>query len=362
MERNIAKHAWLAAVLTALPFLCIAQEKPNILPKMPATDWRQVDSQTLPTSAVSQYGGIPTIDHEYGAKSIELRTYQLGKKRAEVVVEATPDATSAYGLLTFYETPTMKKEKDIQLAAGDASQTIMARGRNFIRFLEGEGDLSPSDFHALLLFVGGATPSTTALNSLPAPMPAKGLLAGTEKYLVGLEAAKAVIPSFRTDLIGFDQGAEVQLGEYQAGRATSTLMSIDYPTPQIARLRFGSLSDFLRLNQDQGSDSIYGRRQGSFVFLALHAPSAQVATALLDQFQVNEGISWDQKYTSERTFTMQLIHMILAILLLTALLIGGCVTAGVLFFLSRRIAAKFFPDSLWGHPDEDQLIRLNLKG
>ncbi len=53
--------------------------------------------------------------------------------------------------------------------------------------------------------------------------------------------------------------------------------------------------------------------------------------------------------------------MILAILLLTAILIGACVVAGVLFFLSRRIAAKFFPDSQWGRTDEDQLIRLNLK-
>ena len=30
-------------------------------------------------------------------------------------------------------------------------------------------------------------------------------MAGSEKYLLGLEAAKRVLPSFRTDLIGFDQ-------------------------------------------------------------------------------------------------------------------------------------------------------------
>ena len=72
-------------------------------------------------------------------------------------------------------------------------------------------------------------------------------------------------------------------------------------------------------------------------------------------------MSWDQKYNSERAFTLQLVHMILAIMLLTAMLIGACVVAGVLFFLSRRVAAKFFPDSQWGRTDEDQLIRLNLK-
>jgi hypothetical protein len=81
----------------------------------------------------------------------------------------------------------------------------------------------------------------------------------------------------------------------------------------------------------------------------------------MDQFQVTSSVSWDQKYTSERTFTLELVHMILAIFLLTAMLIGACIVAGVLFFLSRRIAAKFFPDSQWGRTDEDQLIRLNLK-
>ncbi|MGO8817476.1 MAG: DUF6599 family protein [Terriglobia bacterium] len=362
MARTLAKHALLSAVLTALPVLCSAQQKPFVMPLIPAADWRQVDSHVLPLSAVSQYGGMPAVEQEFGVKSLDLRTYQLGKVRTEVVVEVTPDATSAYGLLTFNETPAMTQEKDIQLTASDANETIMARGRDFIRFLHSQdSSLTPSDFHALLTFVGGSKPSASALSSLPSPMPAKGLVPGSEKYLLGLAAAKLVLPSFRTDLIGFDQGAEVQMGEYKIGKGTSTLVSINYPTPQIARRRFGSLSDLLRLNQDDGDDTVYGRRQGSYVFLALNTESPAAASALMDRFQVTEGLSWDQKYNPERTFTMQLVHMIFAILLLTVVLIGACLVAGVLFFLSRRIAAKFFPDSLWGHSDDDQLIRLNLK-
>jgi hypothetical protein len=178
---------------------------------------------------------------------------------------------------------------------------------------------------------------------------------------MGLEAAKRVLPSFRTDLIGFEQSAEVQLGLYQTGKRTATVMSISYPTPQMARIRFGALTNFLGLNGDHGEDSIYGRRHGSYVFLVLKAGNAETASALLDQFQVIEGVSWDQRYVSERTFTLELVHMFLAIFLLTAILFGACILAGVLFFLSRRIAAKFFPSAQWGRTDEDQLIRLNLK-
>lgn len=362
MARIFAKHAGLVAALTALPFFCPAQEKPFIMPLLPAANWRQVDSHPLVLSAISKYGGDPVVEQEYGVKTLELRTYQLGKTQTQVVVEPAPDASSAYGLLTFYQTPAMRPEKDIQLAISDADQTLMARGNNFIRFLH-DKDTPPSgsDYQALLIFVGGTQPSASAIRALPRPLPPKGLVPGSEKYLLGLEAAKRVLTTFRTDLLGFEQGAEVQLGQYQNGKGTSTLVSISYPTPQIARIRFGALTNFLGLNRDRGEDSVYGRRQSSYVFLVLNAGNAGTASALMDQFQVTESVSWDQKYTSERSFTLQLVHMILAIMLLTIMLLGACLMAGVLFFLSRRFAAKFFPGSQWGHSDEDQLIRLNLK-
>jgi len=362
MARIFTKYAWLAAVFAVSPLLCFSKEKPFVVPVLPVANWRLVDSQPLPLSAVSNYGGDPAVEQDYGVKELELRSYQLGKTRRQVVVETTPDATSAYGLLTFYQTPEMKPEKGMALTVSDTGVSLMARGNNFIRFLHGrDSALSKSDYEALLLYVGGSEPSANTLSRLPHPMPSKGLLPGSEKYLVGLEAAKRVLPSFRTDLIGFDQSAEVQLGQYQTGKVTSTLVSISYPTPQIARVRFGMMTNLLGLNRDQGENSVYGRREGSFVFLVLNARSSQTASALMDQFQVTENISWDQKYVSEKSFTLQLVQMILAIVVLTLMLIGACIVAGVLFFLSRRFAKRFFPDWQWGRTDEDQLIRLNLK-
>jgi hypothetical protein len=316
----------------------------------------------LPVSAVGNYVGDPAVEGEYGVTAMELRTYELAKTRVQVLVEPAADATSAYGLLTFYQTPAMKPEEDIQLAFGDANQTLMARGSNFLRFLRSNSSPpTDSDYHALLIFVGGTKPSESAVRALPRPLPPNGLVPGSEKYLLGLEAAKRVLPAFRTDLIGFEQGAEVQIGQYQSGKGASTLLSISYPTPQIARVRYGSLTDLLGLNRDQGENSIYGRRQGSYVFIVLNTGNAETASVVMDQFKVTESVSWDQKYNSERTFTLELVHMILAILILTAMLVGACVITGVLFYLSRRFAARFFPTSQWGRADDDQLIRLNLR-
>jgi len=362
MGCKFAQYAWPVAILTLLPLYCPAQNKPVIAPTVPAADWRLINSQSLPLSAVGKFGGDTVVEQEYGVKSLDLRTYKLEKEEAQALVEPASDATAAYGLMTYYQTSSMTPEKDVQLAVGDSQQSLMARGGNFIRFLRSKGHpLSEADYHALLIFVGGSKPSEGVLRSLPSPMPPQGLLPGSEKYLLGLEAAKRVLPNFRTDLIGFDQAAEVQLGQYKTGKGTATVISISYPTPQMARIRFGSLKDLLSLNQDRGEDSVYGDRHGSYVFLVLQAGNQTTATGLLDQFQVTQGLSWDQKYVSERSFTLQLVHMMLSIFLLTAFLIAVCVLVGVLFFLSKRFAAKFFPDSQWGRTDEDQLIRLNIK-
>jgi hypothetical protein len=361
MARKYARLAWLAAVLTAFPFLCPAQT----IPLVPAADWRQVNSTRIPIAQVDKYDGDPKIEREYGVNSIELRTYQMGqgsKTRANVLVELASDPIDAYGLLTFYQTPEMTPEKGLELAVGDSNQVLMARGNNFIRFERGSSStLSENDFQALLIFVGGTREPKSVDETLPAAMPPKGLVAGSEKYVVGLEAARRLLPVFRTDLIGFDQGAELQLGRYKTDKGESTVMSISYPTPQMARLRFGSLSHFLALNEDHGGDSIYGKRQHTYVFLILNSGNAATASSLLNQFQIESSVSWDRPPNPQRTFTLQVVHMILAILILTGYLIGACVVAGLAFFLSKRIALKYFPDSSWGHTDDDQLIRLNLK-
>jgi hypothetical protein len=361
MASKFAKQVWLIVALTFPCFASPAQDKPVVMPLVPAADWRQVNSHPLPLSSVTQYGGDPAVELEYGVKALELRTYQLGKKQTQVVVEPATDVTAAYGLLTFYETPAMLPENGVQLAVRGAQETLMARGSNFIRFLRSDSPPSESDYQALLVFVGGSKPSASAAKSLPIPMPSKGLMPGTEKYVLGLEAAKRVLPSFRTDLVGFEQAAEMQLGQYKTAKGTATLISLSYPTPQMARVRFGALKNFLSLNEDRGEASAYGVRHGSYVFVVLNGGNQETATGLMDLFQVTQGVSWDQKYTSERTFTVQLVHMILAIFLLTAFLIAACIAVGVLFFLSRRFAARFFPNSQWGRTDDDQLIRLNLK-
>jgi hypothetical protein len=187
------------------------------------------------------------------------------------------------------------------------------------------------------------------------------LIPGSGKYIIGPEVARRVLPNFRTDLLGFDQGAEVQVGEYLVGTSRSAMMQVSYPTPQIARARFATMSDLLGLNQDRGANTLSARREGSFIFLALKASSKAAATKLLDQFNVKQQLSWDEKYPGDKTIGRQLFELIMGNVLLTLLIAGAGVAGGVLIVLSQRVTARFFPAWQWGHPEADRLIRLNLE-
>jgi hypothetical protein len=361
MKRFVATLAlWVIALSAARPLSCA--QKVSVIPLLPAANWQLVATQGLGVDQIKNYGGDPAVEREYGVKSFEVRTYQLDRVRAEVVLELAGDVSSAYGLFAYYQNESMHPEKVTQLAMTGPQVSLMARGRSFIRFLHPKGlQLSENELRALLIFVGGTRPTSDSLSNLPPPLPSAGLIPGSGKYIIGPEVAKRVLPNFRIDLVGFDQGAEVQVGEYLVGNSRSTMMQVSYPTPQIARARFGAMSDLLGLNQDRGANSLYGRREGSFIFLALKANNKAAATKLLDHFNVKAQLSWDEKYPGDKTFGRQLFELIMGNVLLTLFLAGGGVAGGVLIVLSRRVTARFFPAWQWGHPEADRLIRLNLQ-
>ena len=343
-----------------LPLFCA--QNVSVIPLVPAANWRLTANQSLGVDEIKSYGGDPAVESEYGVKSIEARTYQLERASVQVVVEAAADVSAAYGLLTYYQNESMHPEKTIELAMTGPPGSLMARGRSFIRFQRPKGsEVSDNDFRALLILVGGTRPTRDSLVNLPSLLPASGLIPGSTKYIVGPVTAQRVLPNLPTDLIGFDQGAELHSGEYQLGNSRSTIVELSYPTPQIARLRFAKMSDALGLNQDRGANSLYGRRDGSFIFLALKASNKAAASELLDHFNVNQELSWDQRYPGDKTIGQQLFELIMGNVFLTLVLAGSGLAGGLLIVLSRRVTARVFPAWEWGHPETDRLIRLNLE-
>jgi len=358
--KRIAVAVVLMTLSAFLPLFCA--QNVTVVPVVPGAYWQLVSTQEMGVDEIKNYGGDPAVEREYGVKSFVVRTYGLYRIPVEVVVESAADVSGAYGLLTYYQNESMHPEKTIELAMSGPQGSLMARGRSFIRFPRPKDvRISDKDFRDLLILVGGTRPTRDSLANLPSLLPALGLIQGSTKYILGPVTAQRVVPNLPTDLIGFDQGAELQVGEYQLGNSRSTIAELSYPTPQIARLRFARMSDALGVNQDRGANSLYARREGSFIFLAFKANSKADASELLDHFSVNQQLSWDQKYPGDKTIGRQLFELIMGNVFLTLVLAGSGVAGGLLIVLSRRVTARVFPALEWGHPEADRLIRLNLE-
>jgi Family of unknown function (DUF6599) len=360
MRSRLGRHCGLLLALLAAPCAWSAQ-KPSAIPLVPAANWRLAGTRKLNLNVVQQWGGDAAIEREYGVRVLEQRTYVLKNQKAEVIVEETPDASSAYGLLTYYQTEESVPAARLPMTLKDPSGISMCRGRFFVRIPQADKlDITESEFQALLFLLGGTQARSSRPPRLPMSLPEKDLVRGSEKYVLGPEAAKRLLPGFRTDLLGFTQGAEVQMGTYRRGGVPTTLLTIAYPTPQIARIRYGAMESFLGFNQERGGNSIYAKRSGSFVLAVLGSLSADQADKLMNELQVTGQISWDQRPPRSKPFALEVAELILANLLLIVILVGGSIGGGLLMFFGKRVVAKWFPEQAWANPDQDKLIRLDL--
>ena len=359
MHSRIPRQFGILVGLAVFDGSSLAQEH-SVISLIPAANWHLVSTQPMDLEAVRQWGGDPAIEREFGVKTLVLRTYHLANQNAEMLLEEAQDPTAAYALHLFYQSVDLAPAKGMDLTRIGPEGALMARGRFFIRCRQAAGSkISEDKLQALIILVGGTRPSQQDTASIPAPMPPEGLVVGSERYLLGLEAARRILPKFRTDLIGFNQGAEAQVGTYAAGTARATVLAITYPTPQIARARFSVMESLLGINQDRGAESVYGRRGSSFVILVLETGSPSAAKKLMDQFQITSNVSWNERAPDRGGFTLQVVRLVLANIMLSFIISGFAFGGGILIFFSRRAANKWFPDT-WADPEHDHLIRIKL--
>ena len=321
--------------------------------------WQVQKSQNVSLNDVRQWGVQPSVDIEYGVTKVEIRTYGQENQNLQAVVEKAPDPSSAYGLLTFYQNESMKPEKGMKLTVVGPKQALMARGTFFVRVMR-PSQMSDQDFRSALIAIAGAAPSANALALLPPSLPPQGIIPGSEKYVLGPVALQRAVPSIPADLVGFQQGAELQAAEYRHEGQPVTLIFISYPTSPIARARYAAMEQSLGVNRKSGAGAIYGKLQRSYVLLVQGAGSKEVASNVMGRLRIEQQVSWDQAPPG-KPVSVQMAHLILGNIMLVLLLVGLAVLAGVLLFVSRIIAARWFPHSDWARGYEDSIIRLNLK-
>jgi len=338
------------------------QDKGSVVTLIPAADWELSSSNTVTASVLADWGGDAAIEHEYGVTSFIARTYTFANHKADILVEQAADPSSAYGLLTFYRTPAMTSLDASPLTVAAAGKALLARGPAFIRVSVSAPDALPlGDYMALLRLIGGPPPPRRALSQLPEPLPSRGLVDGSQKYVLGPVAAAKTVPALTPNLIGFDESAELQIGLYRTGASsgTLTLAAINYPTPQIARSEFDSINKAL-CQPGADAHAFACRRRDTYVLIAMDAPSRAVADQFLDGFTVTKTISQDQGNPENQGTVWQMLRLLVANGVLIMMLAAFSFAGGVLVFVSKRLARKWFANSIFVEAEGAGIIILDL--
>jgi Family of unknown function (DUF6599) len=337
----------------------VGAQKTTIVNLASLPEWQVKSSRNVSLNDVRQWGVQPAVDREYGVTKVEIRTYVKGDQTLQTVLETAPDPSSAYGLLTFYQDESTKPAKGIELAVFGPEQALLARGAFFVRAMR-PSKMPEEDFRSAVVAIAGASPSRTALALLPPSLPHQEMIPGSHKYVLGPVATQRAVPSLPANLVGFQQGAELQTSTYELDGKHVKLIFISYPTSSIARARFAAFQQSLGVNRKSGAGAVYGRLERSYILLVQDAQSRKVARQLMGRLRIEQQISWDQPPPG-KPVTVQMFHLIVGNIILVLLLVGMAALTGVLLFASRRIAARWFPHSDWARGYENSIIRLNLK-
>jgi hypothetical protein len=193
--------------------------------------------------------------------------------------------------------------------------------------------------------------SHTSIPTLDTYLPPKGLIAHSERYILGPVGLKTNASDVPAAAVDFDFGTEGQIARYRTPGGTVSLAIFSYPTPSMARQQ---------LPQFEKIAGATAKRTGPFVAVVTGPPStSRAAQKLLDSVNY-QGVVAENERPPVKPLELKpetAGQMILAVFTLAALLLGFCLLSGLAVGGTLRIARRFGYSGA-----EGSLITLHLEG
>jgi hypothetical protein len=296
---------------------------------------------------------------EYGFTDFEGATYTRDDGRKLTIKAARfQDASGAYGAFTFYKSPEMVNEKIGDQGYSLNRRVLFYRGNVLIdAAFQQFSAMSAAELRELADNLPRAPGTTANLPGLPIYLPKDSYVKNTSKYIVGplaLEQSGAPIPAKYVD---FSRGAEVVLGDYNLSGTPATLMLIGYPTPQIAALQLKQIDAAVQAHQ-LGEAQIRTRRTGPILVIASGAISAGDAKSLLSAVNYDADVTWNENtYFTRRD---NVANLIVGVILLSAIIGGMSIVAGLAFGGFRLAVKRLLPNKVFDRPEQMEIIALHL--
>jgi hypothetical protein len=357
-------------VLLAL-FLCAAAwgaDGPSpILPSQFA-GWQMKDSVTKSTDPSAADATNAPVLREYGFERLESATYIRNDGRKLAVKAAVfNDASGAYGAFTYYKTPIMLNEKIGGQASSLNNRVLFYQGNVLVdAVFDKLSVMSAAELRELASVIPGPAGNARNLPTLPTYLPKESYQKNSAKYILGPVTLDRVGSPLSTPMVDFKSGAEVVIGKYQAKAGDSTLMLIEYPTPQIAaeKLRQIDASHQATTQQSAGSPSLidvapfFDKRTGPIIVIASGPLAMSEANSLLGAVSYEADVTWNENtYVTKKD---NLANLLFNVIVLCGIVVGVSLVAGLAFGGFRILMKRLFPERVFDRPDDMEIISLHL--
>lgn len=250
---------------------------------------------------------------EYGLKDSEAATYENGKDKFTATIYRLSDTTAALAAFDWQRPATATPSDLANLAAETPKGVLLVRG-NYLLSFQG---YKPAAAELASFLDSLRDVDSTQLPSLPGFFPAQGLVANSERYVVGPAGLEKFDPGIPPSVAAFHLGAEAQVGVFASPKGNMTLALFAYPTPQIAMQKVG---DFQKLA------GAVAKRSGPLVAVVLAPPDADAAERLLAQVRYEAQITLDERVPKPNDNAGV---MLINIFVLTGILLVFCIVAGL---------------------------------
>ncbi|MBZ5629040.1 MAG: hypothetical protein LAO06_09260 [Acidobacteriia bacterium] len=296
---------------------------------------------------------------EYGFDDFEDATYTRPDRKLRIKAIRFKDASGAYGAFTFYKAPEMQTEKIGDQAASANDRVLFYRGNVLVQaVLDRVTPMSAAELRELAQDIPLPTGSARNLPSLPMYLPRQGYVSNTAKYVVGPLGLANIGAPIPAEQVEFERGAELAQGQYNSGKGTATLTLVSYPTPQIAGERLHAMDAAHPLPQD-GSGLFLSKRSGPLVAIVTGAISPREAKSLLASVNYDAEVTWNERTgLSPRDNVGTLLA---GVIVLTGIIIGMALVAGIAFGGIRILAKRLFPDRVFDRSRDVEIIELKLR-
>ncbi len=364
MKRIAVISVFILAVLSATA--CFAAASAGILPQAFAgwTRTAAIHNSQDPAAADPTNSALLKED---GFTDFEQADYAQPGRKITVKAIRFADASGAYSAFTTFASPDMEavdmdsKNNDTGFSNGNAV-TFYHQNLLVTVVFDRIDPMTLAKVRELASLLPPASGPAKKFPSIPAYLPRvkQSFVKRSDKYVIGPVGLSKAVSPVPEQLIGFNQGAEVEVGKYATSSGTATLMVISYPTPAIAGEHQRAIEGFAQNPTANApldlAPPLMVKRSGPLVVLTAGKISSEEARSLLASVNYEAELTWNQNTHPDNYagFLVGLITLIAVILLL-------CLVAGIAFGGFRVLINKLYPGKMFNRPEDIEIIQLNIR-